>query len=84
MGSGTLAKEHLGISTLQRGVQRVLRTVAAVAAVVVMFSQPQFPFAEPLLRSKASRNTLQVLSRLVSFFFPPNTFLRRAQQGLKI
>lgn len=35
MGSGTQAKEHLGISSLQRGIQRVLKTVAAVAAVSV-------------------------------------------------
>lgn len=40
MGSGTEAKEHLGISTLQRGVQRVLRAVAAVAAVSDVFTTP--------------------------------------------
>lgn len=40
MGSGTQAKEHLGISSLQRGVQRVLKTVVAVAAVSDVFTLP--------------------------------------------
>lgn len=40
MGGGALAKEHLGISGLQRGVQRVLKTVVAVAAVNDVFTIP--------------------------------------------
>ena len=38
MGSGTQAKEHLGISSLQRRVQRVLKTVVAATAVSDVFT----------------------------------------------